>query len=142
MRSPFVASERLDAATPLPDIVARLNQLQPDVLIAYASMIRVLAAEQLSGRLRIAPHGVNSSSEVLTTEARAEATRAWTVAPFDVYAATETGGIAAECDQHQGMHLFEDLVIPEVVDNDYRPVPRASPVTGSWSPCCRAARCR
>jgi len=127
VRSPFVASERLDAATPLPDIVARLNQLQPDVLIAYASMIRVLAGEQLGGRLRIAPHGVNSSSEVLTDEARAEATRAWTVAPFNVYAATETGGIAAECDRHLGMHLFVDLVIPEVVDNDYRPVPAGAP---------------
>jgi len=42
---------------------------------------------------------------------------------FNVYAATETGGIAAECHQHRGMHLFEDLVIPEVVDDDYRPVP-------------------
>lgn len=123
VRSPFVVSERLDAAAPLAHTVTRLNQLQPDVLIAYASMIRVLAGEQLGGRLRIAPRGVNSSSEVLTGEARAEATRAWTVAPFNVYAATETGGIAAECDQHKGMHLFEDLVIPEVVDNDYRPVP-------------------
>lgn len=123
VRSPFVASERLDAAAPLPDIVARLNQLQPDVLIAYASMIRVLAGEQLGGRLRIAPRGVNSSSEVLTGEARADATRAWTVPPFDVYAATETGGIAAECDRHKGLHLFEDLLIPEIVDNNYRPVP-------------------
>jgi phenylacetate-coenzyme A ligase PaaK-like adenylate-forming protein len=50
-------------------------------------------------------------------------TQAWGIAPFDVYAATETGGIAAECDRHQGMHLFEDLVILEVVDDDYRPVP-------------------
>jgi len=127
VRSPFLVSERLDAATPLPDIIDRLNQLQPDVLIAYASMIRVLAREQLGGRLRIAPRGVNSSSEVLSAEARADATRAWNVAPFNVYAATETGGIAAECDQHQGMHLFEDLVIPEVVDNDYRPVPPGEP---------------
>ncbi len=127
IRSPFVVSERLDAATPLPDIVTRLNQLQPDVLIAYASMIRVLAGEQLGGRLQIAPRGINSSSEVLTADARAEATRAWKAPPFNVYAATETGGIAAQCDQHQGMHLFDDLVIPEVVDNDYRPVPPGEP---------------
>ena len=86
-------------------------------------MIRALADEQLAGRLRIAPRAVNSSSEVLTAEARAMATRAWRVPPFNVYAATETGGIAAECPQHRGMHLFEDLVIPEVVDNNYRPVP-------------------
>lgn len=41
VRSPFIASERLDS--PLPDIVARLNELRPDVLVAYASMVRALA---------------------------------------------------------------------------------------------------
>lgn len=127
VRSPFVNSERMDAAAPLPGIVARLNQLRPGILIGYASMIRALASEQLAGRLRIAPRAVNSASEVLTAETRALATRAWGAAPFNVYAATETGGIAAECARHRGMHLFEDLIIPEVVDDAYRPVPPGQP---------------
>jgi phenylacetate-coenzyme A ligase PaaK-like adenylate-forming protein len=55
------------------------------------------------------------------------ATRAWQAPPFNVYAATETGGIAAECRQHRGMHLFEDLVIPEVVDEHYQPVAAGEP---------------
>lgn len=126
-RSPFIVSERLSAAAPPPELVARLNKFQPDVLVAYGSMIRSLAYEQLAGQLKIAPRSVNSSSEVLTGEARAAATRAWNIAPFNVYAATETGGIAAECDQHRGMHLFEDLVIPEVVDDDYNPVSLGEP---------------
>jgi len=127
VRSPFIHSDRLDAAAPLPDIVARLNQLRPDILIGYASMIRALADEQLDGRLHISPGAVNSASEVLTAETRAMATRAWGIPPFNVYAATETGGIAAECAHHVGMHLFEDLVIPEVVDDQYRPVPPGQP---------------
>jgi phenylacetate-CoA ligase len=127
VRSPFITSVRLDAATPLTGIVAQLNDLRPDVLIGYASMIRALADEQLAGRLHIAPRAVNASSEVLTGEARAMAIRAWQIAPFDVYAATETGGIAAECVQHHGLHLFEDLLIPEVVDADYQPVPAGQP---------------
>jgi putative adenylate-forming enzyme len=127
VQSPFIDSERMDAAAPLPDIVARLNELQPDILIGYASMIRALADEQLGGRLHIAPRAVNSASEVLTAETRAMATRAWGMPPFNVYAATETGGIAAECAHHRGMHLFEDLVIPEVVDDRYRPVPSGQP---------------
>jgi phenylacetate-CoA ligase len=98
----------------------------PDVLVGYASMIRILADEQLAGRLRITPRAVNSASEVLTDETRAMAARAWGIAPFNVYAATETAGIAAECAQHR-MHLFEDLVIPEVVDDQYRPVPPGQP---------------
>jgi phenylacetate-CoA ligase len=127
VRSPLVDSARLDAAAPLGEIVARLNDLQPEVLIGYASMIKSLAAEQLAGRLRIAPRAVNSASEVLTAASRELATRAWGVPPFDVYAATETGGIAAECAHHVGLHLFEDLVVAEVVGDDYRPVSAGQP---------------
>jgi phenylacetate-CoA ligase len=65
---------------------------------------------------------VNSSSEVLTHDARDMATRAWHVPPYNVYAATETGGIAAECREHHGLHVFEDLVVPEVVDENYQPM--------------------
>jgi phenylacetate-CoA ligase len=122
VRSPFVDSERLDAASPLAAIVDRLNTMQPQVLVGYASMIAILAGEQLAGQLRIAPRAVNSSSEVLTADARRLAIRAWQVEPFDVYAATETGGVAAECHHHR-MHLFDDLIITEVVDHAYRPVP-------------------
>lgn len=122
-RSPFVAAHRFDAGQALEALVESLNGLRPDVLVAYASMIRVLAEEQLRDRLRIHPRAVNCSSEVLTGEARALAALAWGGAPFEVYAATETGGIAAECSAHGGMHLFEDLVIPEVVDAENRPVP-------------------
>ncbi len=129
VHSPFIATERLDAGWPLGEIVTRLNALRPDVVVAYASMVRTLAAEQVAGRLRISPRAVNSSSEVLTPEARMMAERAWQVPPFNVYAATETGGIAAECRYHHGMHLFEDLVIPEVADDAYRPVPAGTPGT-------------
>jgi phenylacetate-CoA ligase len=69
--------------------VTGLNDWQPENLIAYASMARVLAEEQLSGRLRISPRAVMSASEVLTRESRIRIERAWGHQPFDVYAATE-----------------------------------------------------
>ncbi len=31
--------------------------------------------------------------------------------------------LAAECSSHQGLHLFEDLVILEIVDHNNQPVP-------------------
>lgn len=123
VQSPFVRSARFDAASPLDEIVAGLDEFQPEVLVAYASMLRVLAEEQLRGRLHLQPRAVNCSSEVLTAEARALATRAWGVSPFNVYATTETGGIGAECSLHTGLHVFEDLVIIESVDEHDRPVP-------------------
>jgi hypothetical protein len=61
--------------------VTRLNTWQPQMLIAYASMLRLLAGEQLAGRLTIAPRFLFSESEVLTDSIRRLATTAWNRAP-------------------------------------------------------------
>jgi phenylacetate-CoA ligase len=114
---------RLAASEPVETIVERLNAWQPEVLIAYASMMRILAEEQLAGRLQIRPRAVFTSSEVLTQETRRRIVQAWGERLFNQYAATESGSLAAECDHHRGMHLMEDLVIFEVVDQGNRPVP-------------------
>lgn len=121
--STFVPVRRFDATSPLEAIVAGLNEWRPENLICYASMGRVLAEEQLAGRLSIAPRAVMCSSEVLTDEARRRIRLAFGAEPFNVYAATEPAGVAAECERHR-LHLFEDLVITEVVDDRNRPVPK------------------
>lgn len=41
----------------------------------------------------------------------------------NVYGATETSGLAADCGHHHGLHLFEDLVITGIVDENNQPVP-------------------
>jgi phenylacetate-CoA ligase len=120
--SPFIPTLRLDSGTPIDELVARLHAFRPEVIVGYASVLGLLASEQLAGRLAISPRAIFSSSEVLTDSARRTVENAWGHAPFGVYAATETAGIAAECEYHMGMHLFEDLVITEVVDEEYQPV--------------------
>ncbi len=123
VQNPFVRTLRMNATDPLPSIVMRLNEFQPNSLVAYASMHRLLAEEQLAGRLRIAPQAVMSASEVLTDAARRLVEAAWGHPAFNVYAATETAGIASECKHHAGLHVYEDLVITEVVDETNRPMP-------------------
>ena len=123
VRNPLIRTLRIDATDPLPGTVARLNDFQPDSLIGYASMHRVLAEEQISGRLQISPRAVLSASEVLIDETRRLVLEAYGTQPFNVYAATESAGIASECELHAGLHLHEDLVITEVVDEANRAVP-------------------
>lgn len=123
LRSWWMPALRLEAAEPLERLVQQLNAFQPEMLVAYASMARLLAEEQRAGRLRIAPHLVFTSSEVLTAETRRRIEAAWGHQPFNQYAATESGGLAAECERHAGMHVMEDLVLLEVVDERNRPVP-------------------
>jgi putative adenylate-forming enzyme len=126
--SPIVPVRRFDARSPVAEIVAGLNGWRPENLICYASMARTLADEQLAGRLSISPKAVMSSSEVLTRASRRRIAEAFGVEPFEVYAATESAGIASECARHR-LHLYEDLVITEVVDEHNRPVPAG--VTGA-----------
>ncbi|MCZ7574359.1 MAG: hypothetical protein M5U01_37895 [Ardenticatenaceae bacterium] len=123
LRSWWMPALRLAASEPLPEIVRQLNAWQPEMLVAYASMARILADEQLAGRLQIRPHLVFTSSEVLTEETRRRVEAAWGHPPFNQYAATETAEMAAECAAGRRLHLFEDLLIVEVVDEQDRPVP-------------------
>jgi phenylacetate-coenzyme A ligase PaaK-like adenylate-forming protein len=119
--SPLMPMIRFDASDRVDEVVQALNRYRPDILIGYPSVLCVLADEQQAGRLAIRPRAILPSAEVLTDEARARLRAAFGVAPTNVYAATETAGIASECPQGR-MHAYEDLVIPEIVDEDNRPV--------------------
>ncbi len=112
----------LDTRAPLPELVAALNGHRPERLGAYPSMASLLALEQLEERLRIAPRVVTTTSEVCTEDMTANIRAAWGVEPFDLYGTTE-GIYAGDCEHHQGMHMFEDLGLMDVVDEHDDPVP-------------------
>jgi putative adenylate-forming enzyme len=118
---------RLDARAPLDELVGALNGHRPEALAGYSSAIALLAGEQLAGRLQIAPGVVATTSEVRTAEMEERIVAAWGQKPFDGYASTETGMLAADCERHSGLHLFSDLVHLEVVDDMGRPVPAGEP---------------
>jgi phenylacetate-CoA ligase len=103
---------RLAATMPLPQLVAALDEFQPDFLHAYPSVACLLADEQLRGGLHIAPGGVSTSSELRTEETAERIERAWGVRPFDLFGSTE-GLWGCECEEHSGMHLFDDMCIVE-----------------------------
>jgi phenylacetate-coenzyme A ligase PaaK-like adenylate-forming protein len=115
---------RLFANDPVEKMVQSLNAWQPKILGGYPSVARMLANEQLAGRLRISPSYIFTGAEVLTEETRRRIEEAWGKGRvFDIYGTTESGMLAAECVHHTGLHLFEDKVIFEPVDKDNRPVP-------------------
>ena len=113
---------RLDAGTPLAELVGALNEHRPDYLTGYASLISLLAIEQLEGRLAISPRMVATGGEVRSVEMTANIRNAWGAEPFNQYATTE-GLFGSDCEHHQGIHVFEDLCLIEVVDERGDPVP-------------------
>jgi phenylacetate-coenzyme A ligase PaaK-like adenylate-forming protein len=98
---------------PLPDVVARLEELQAPVLYGYPTMLARLAEERRAGRLLIDPAMITSSSEMLTPELRATIRDGFGVPIVDSYATTEglSGKSAPDDDV---VVLSEDTSIVEV----------------------------
>ena len=125
-RSCWMPELRLDTDMPIVAIVEHLNAWQPEVLVADAEMAHRLADEQCAGRLHIAPADIFSHSEMLTERSRGTIEAVWGQRLFDQYVTAEAGVIAAECAEHHGLHILEDQVIVEVVDERNRSVPHGA----------------
>jgi phenylacetate-CoA ligase len=118
---------RLSVLTPLPELVEALNRYQPEVIFTYPSFIRRLAEEQDRGRLAIRPARFVSTAEVLTDHVRLLAGETWGARVFNGYGTTEAGMLGTECDLAAGVHIAEDMVVVESVDEANRPVAPGTP---------------
>lgn len=116
----------IPVTTPMPEIVSRLNDLQPVLLQGYPFAIHRLAEEKLAGRLSISPLGVTSTSEPLSSEARDRIDEAFSVGVSDMFGSSE-GVLGVSPPDDAGIVLANDLAIIELVDDDYQPVPAGTP---------------
>ncbi|MDR2713701.1 MAG: phenylacetate--CoA ligase family protein [Clostridiales bacterium] len=112
----------INAASPTREIVESLNQYQPDVVRSFPTTLELLADECQAGRLRIAPKMITASGEELPAKMRAYLREAFGCYVESSYISTEGGVIASEC-ALQRLHVNDDWVIVEPVDNNGDPVP-------------------
>ena len=119
---PFMPVLHLDVIAPIPELVEKLNAWQPQILSVYAGTGYQLALRQAAGELNIHPRQILTGSEVLTKKMRAAMQRVWGDVVFDAYGSTEAAVIGAETRDHNGLQVFEDMVIVENVDALNRPV--------------------
>ncbi len=91
-----------------PEHLARLNDLQPTVLVAPPSMLRYLASAQEAGRLVINPRKIISGAEVLDPLDKRYIEAVFSQRLHQVYQATE-GFLGCTCEKGT-LHLNEDIV--------------------------------
>ncbi len=117
----WITLERFAATDP--DLVDRLNQYQPHVLIAYASVLDILAVRYPHLKLEPSLREIVNNSETLTAQARQRLTEKFGVPILDNYASGECIFLTNGCRYGPGCHVNADCAILEVVDADYNPVP-------------------
>jgi phenylacetate-coenzyme A ligase PaaK-like adenylate-forming protein len=117
----------LPVTLPVEEIVAGLNEFQPDAVTAYPSALHRLALEARAGRLRISPLSLHATAEPLLPEVRRTIDEAFGAPIIDVYGCSEAGTVALSHPGAAPLHLIEDTAVYEPVDRAGRPVPPGTP---------------
>ncbi len=118
----------LAAANPSPKELAKFakdfNRIQPTLVQGYVDVVFEFALYLLDQEIEIhPPKMVWVTSAPLFEEQRELIQKAFGAPVCDQYGSTEIMLIAAECKEQHGLHIMQDTVYIEFVDDDNKPVP-------------------
>jgi phenylacetate-coenzyme A ligase PaaK-like adenylate-forming protein len=119
----------LSAQMPLWRMAEALQALQPTVLITYPSCATALAQMQQAGALGLHLRELWLGGEQLSAEQRCQVRAAFGCSLRNNYGASEFYSIAWECAEGC-LHVNDDWVVLEPVDEHSRPVPDGSVADG------------
>ncbi len=103
----------------------QLQQLQPNVISAPPSMLKIIAREVEAGRLSVAPKRIVSYAEILYPDVKQYLSDVFRCPIHEIYKCTE-GPIAISC-KLGSLHINEDMVLVEVLNEDGSETPPGHP---------------
>ncbi len=107
----------IDSALTPSEHIAAINTKRPICLMTYPSTLRNICLEIKAGKpLTHQPQLIMFTAEVLDQPLREMIKNVFQAELMDIYAATETGFMAAECSAHNGQHILAWKVIMELLD--------------------------
>jgi phenylacetate-coenzyme A ligase PaaK-like adenylate-forming protein len=124
---PRMQTTVIPAAAPFDQVLGAVAAARPTHLVGYASVIGRLARAAIAGDLDIRPVRVSTNSEPLTDEDREAIAGAWGATVHNLWGSTEIGVQAVGCGRGDGLHVCEDEVVLERVDEAGDPVPADEP---------------
>jgi len=102
----------------------RINRFKPWLIEGYASALSLFAKFVKDYQLRIhQPRGVISTAETLSPHQKKLIESVFHCQVFNRYGSREVSGIAQECEKQDGLHIFAEHVLVEVLDENDRPCP-------------------
>jgi phenylacetate-coenzyme A ligase PaaK-like adenylate-forming protein len=119
---PTMETRVIPAGDPFDEVRAAVAAASPTHLVGYASVVARLARAPRAGKLDIRPVRVSTNSEPLSDEDRAAIVSAWGAPIHNLWGSTEIGVQAVGCGHGDGLHVCEDEVVLERVDEAGNPV--------------------
>jgi phenylacetate-CoA ligase len=114
----FVDARSFEVNTPLPAVVAGLNQFKPDALWGYTTALKMLGDEQRAGRLQIQPAAIAASGEMVTKADMQFLSSAFGGATaLSLYACTEHLMLGISNPDGESMMLMDDNLIFEFYED-------------------------
>lgn len=100
----------------------KINKFKPWLIEGYASALYLFSRFLKDYQLRIHhPLGVISTAETLYSHQREMIASAFHCRVFNRYGSREVSGIAQECEEGTGLHIFAEHVIVEVLNEKEEP---------------------
>ncbi|MDD3804352.1 MAG: hypothetical protein PHW02_08230 [bacterium] len=103
----------------------RLQSINPNILSAPPSMLKLIAKEVEEKRLKIKPKRLITYAEIIYPDVRDYLKSVFNCPLHEIYKCTE-GPIAMTC-KNEKLHINEDLVLVETFNADNSPTPSGAP---------------
>ena len=113
----FVEPLVLNINQPLDEIIKKLNDFQPNVLVGYFNSIKILADKQELGLLNIAPKNMVSSGEGITQREKDFIEKIFNVSLINMYAFCECFFLGIGKNEFNGIYLRDDIALIEIKDD-------------------------
>jgi putative adenylate-forming enzyme len=110
---------------PRKEFIDELQELNPNIISAPPSMLKIIANEVLKGTLSIEPKRIISYAEVLSSDVKHEIEKVFGIPVFQIYQSSE-GPIGMPC-KHGNLHINEDLMYVQTLNQDDTPTEVGKP---------------
>jgi len=101
------------------NICRNIEEINPNVISSPPSMLKLLAEEQINGRLNLSPKLIYSYAETLYPDVKKLIEKTFNCPIFQVYQGSE-GCYALSC-KEGNLHINEDIVFLEMYDSNGNP---------------------
>lgn len=106
----------------VPDFLDQINSYRPEIIVAYTNPLFSLA-QALEERAKepFSPRAIVVGAEKLYPFQRVLIERVFRTPVFETYGSREFMLVGAECERHEGLHLTQEQLLVEIVDDNGKP---------------------